>query len=164
MPVSINELDITFAMMLIVCIVIIVILLIFVFSRRRARDRDELSRPLQTANQHLLITIKDGNKMARVRKRKVHWNASNGSGVVGYKLYWAVGKEINYDSDCAEVGNVTQVILPDDIPSFPLLAGDITLGVVAVNHIGNESDMATLSVPFDFFAPDAPTGLMIETI
>ena len=38
------------------------------------------------------------------------------------------------------------------------------LGVVAVDHIGNESDMAKLSAPFDFTAPEAPTGLAVETI
>ena len=164
MTIFINELGIASTITLIICTVIIVISLICIYFRRRARNREQLSRPLETANQHILITIKEENKMARVRKRKVHWNASNGLGVVGYKLYWAVGKEVNYDSDFAEVGNVTQVILPDDIPSFPILAGDIALGVVAVNHIGNESDMAKLSAPFDFSAPDAPTGLTVETI
>jgi Tfp pilus assembly protein PilZ len=119
---------------------------------------------LETGNQHFLSTIKEGNKMARVRKRKVRWNTSNGLGVVGYKLYWAVGKEVNYDSDFAEVGNVTEVILPDDVPSFPIVAGDIELGVVAVDRIGNESDMTKMSAPFDFTAPDAPTGLTVETI
>ena len=59
--------------------------------------------------------------MARVRKRKVHWGASNSLGVVGYKLYWAMGKGVNYDSDFADLGNVTEVILPDDVPSFPIL-------------------------------------------
>ena len=102
--------------------------------------------------------------MARVRKRKVHWNASNGLGVVGYKLYWAVGNGVNYDSDFAELGKVTEVILPDDVPSFPSDTGDIELAVVAVDHIGNESDMTKLYAPFAFTAPDAPTGLAVETL
>ena len=119
---------------------------------------------LETGNQQFLFTTKEEKKMARIRKRKVRWNTSNGLGVVGYKLYWAVGKEVNYDSDFAEVGNVTEVILPDDVPSFPIVAADIELGVVAVDHIGNESDMTKLSAPFDFTAPDAPTGLTVETV
>jgi hypothetical protein len=119
---------------------------------------------LEAGNQNFFSTIKEEKKMARIRKRKVSWNTSNGLGVVGYKLYWAVGKEVNYDSDFAEVGNVTEVILPDDIPSFPIVAGDIELGIVAVDHIGNESDMTKLSAPFDFTAPDPPTGLAVETI
>ena len=102
--------------------------------------------------------------MARVRKRKVHWGASNSLGVVGYKLYWAMGKGVNYDSDFADLGNVTEVILPDDVPSFPKNAGEIELAVVAVDHIGNESDMPKLYAPFGFTAPDAPTGLVVETL
>jgi len=102
--------------------------------------------------------------LVSIRKRSVRWNASTAPSVTGYKVYWAVGGGVNYDSDFAEVGNVTKVILPDDIPSFPILAGDIELGVVAVNQIGNESDMAKLSGPFDFSAPDAPTGLTVETV
>jgi hypothetical protein len=164
MTISINELGIASTITLIICIVIIVISLICIYFRRRARNRVQPSRPLETDNQHILVTIKEERKMARVRKRKVHWNASNSLGVVGYKLYWGVGKEVNYDSDFAEVGNVTQVVLPDDIPSFPILAGDIEIGVVAVNQIGNESDIAKLSAPFDVSAPDAPTGLTVETI
>ena len=164
MTININELGIASTITLIICAVILVISLICIYFRRQARNRAQLSRPLETANQRILITIKDKNKMARVRKRKIRWNASNGSGVAGYKLYWAVGSKVNYDSDFAEVGNVTEVILPDDVPSFPIVAADIELGVVAVDHIGNESDMTKLSAPFDFTAPDAPTGLTVETV
>jgi hypothetical protein len=119
---------------------------------------------LEKVHQNFLATTKEEKKMARIRKRKIRWNSSNASGVAGYKLYWAVGKEVDYNSDFAEIGNVTEVILPDDVPSFPIVAGDIELGVVAVDHIGNESDMTKLSAPFDFTAPDAPTGLSVETI
>ena len=43
-------------------------------------------------------------------------------------------------------------------------AGDIEIAVVAVDHIGNESDMTKLYAPFGFTAPDAPTGLTLETL
>ena len=119
---------------------------------------------LEKPHENFIATTKEGMKMARIRKRKIRWNSSNASGVAGYRLYWAVGKEVNYDSDFAEIGNVTEVILPDDVPSFPTVAGDIELGVVAIDHIGNESDMTKLSASFDFTAPDAPTGLALETI
>jgi hypothetical protein len=102
--------------------------------------------------------------MAKIRKRKVRWTPSNAAGVVGYRLYWAVGEAADYDSEFADVGNVAEVILPDEVPSFPTVAGDIELGVTAVDHIGNESDMAKFSAPFDFTAPDAPIGLVVETI
>ncbi|MFO7736898.1 MAG: hypothetical protein R6V46_00350 [Desulfatiglandaceae bacterium] len=102
--------------------------------------------------------------MSKIRKRKVRWNPSNSAGVVGYRLYWAVGQAADYASEFADIGNVTEVILPDEVPSFPMVAGDIELGVTAVDHIGNESDMAKFSAPFDFTAPDAPTDLIVETI
>ena len=119
---------------------------------------------LETSHQSFLAETNKEKKMTKIRKRRIRWNASNTHGVVGYKLYWAVGKEVSYDSDSAEVGNVTEVILPDEVSSFPLDPGDIELGVVAVDHMGNESDMTKLSAPFDFSAPDAPTGLTVEII
>ncbi len=160
----INEVGMTSTITLIICTVIIAILLIGIYFRRRAKKRGRPAGPLETASQHILTKTKEEKKMARVRKRKVHWDASNGLGVVGYKLYWAMGKGVNYDSDFADLGNVTEVILPDDVPSFPIDAGDIELAVVAVDHIGNESDMTKLYAPFGFTAPDAPTGLAVETL
>ncbi len=160
----INEVGMTSTITLIICTVIIAILLIGIYFRRRAKKRGQPARPLETTNQHILIETKEEKKMAKVQKRKIHWNASNCFGVVGYKLYWAVGKGVNYDSDFADFGNVTEVILPDEVPSFPIAAGDIELAVVAVDHIGNESDMTKLYAPFGFTAPDAPTGLTVETI
>ena len=160
----INEVGMTSTITLIICTVIIAILLIGIYFRRRAKKRGRPAGPLETASEHILTKTKEEKKMARVRKRKVHWDASNGLGVVGYKLYWAVGKGVNYDSDFADLGNVTEVILPDDVPSFPIDAGDIELAVVAVDHIGNESDMTKLYAPFGFTAPDAPTGLTLETL
>ncbi len=164
MKITINELGITSAITLIICIAIIVIAVICICFRRRAKKRGQPADPLTTTNQHILIATKEAKKVAKVQKRKIHWNASNSPGVVGYKIYWAVGKGVNYDSDFAEVGSVIKVILPDEVPSFPIAAGNIELGVVAVDHIGNESDMTKLYAPFGFSAPDAPTGLTLETI
>jgi len=164
MTITINELGIASTITLIICIAIIVIAVICIYFRRRAKKREQPAGPLETTNQHILIATKEEKKMAKVQKRKIHWNASNSPGVVGYKIYWAVGKGVNYDSDFAEVGNVTEVILPNEVPSFPIAAGNIELGLVAVDHIGNESDMTKLYAPFGFTAPDAPTGLTVETI
>ncbi len=160
----INEVGMTSTITLIICTVIIAILLSGIYFRRRAKKRGRPAGPFETPSEHILAKTKEEKKMARVRKKKVHWDASNGLGVVGYKLYWAVGKGVNYDSDFADLGNVTDVILPDDVPSFPIDTGDIELAVVAVDHIGNESDMTKLYAPFGFTAPDAPTGLTLETL
>jgi hypothetical protein len=102
--------------------------------------------------------------MARIRKRKIRWNPSPAPDVAGYKLYWAVEGGVNYDCDCAELGRRTEVILPDDIPSFPLVDGEIELGITAVNEIGNESDMTTFSAPFEFSVPNPPGDLVVETV
>ncbi len=163
MIITINELG-TASTITLIIIAIIVIAVICIYFRRRAKKRGQTTGPLETTNQHILIATKEEKKMAKVQKRKIHWNASNSPGVVGYKIYWTVGKGVNYDSDFAEVGNVTEVILPDEVPSFPIAASNIELGVVAVDHIGNESDMTKLYAPFGFYAPDAPTGLTVETI
>ena len=102
--------------------------------------------------------------MAKIRKRKIRWNASASPGVTGYKVYWAVGDGVTYDSDFAEVGNVTEIILPDDIPSFPVFRGNIQLGITAVTEMGNESEMMTTSAPFEFIAPDPPIQPILEPL
>jgi hypothetical protein len=103
-------------------------------------------------------------EMAKIRKRKIRWDASFSSDIVGYKVYWAVGGEVNYDSDCVKVGMCEEIILPDGIPSFPLTQDKIEIGVTAVNEIGNESDMVKLSAPFQFSRPESPANLVMETL
>ena len=84
--------------------------------------------------------------------------------MAGYRLYWAIGGGVGYDSDFAEVGNVTEVILPDDVPAFPLFHGEMRIGVTSVSHTGNESDMRVISAFFDLTAPDAPSNLKSEDL
>lgn len=163
MTITINELSIASIVTLIFGIAIIIIAIICISFRCRAKKRKPLAGTSGAIIQPNLTANKE-KKIAPVKKRKIHWNASNSPGVVGYKIYWVVGKGVNYDSDFAEVGKVTEVILPDQVPSFPNVAGKLELGVVAVDHNGNESDMAKLYGPFSFSAPDAPTELTIETI
>ena len=102
--------------------------------------------------------------MAKVRKTQITWDAVDSPDVAGYKLYWAVGGGVDYDSESYEVGNVTNVILPDDVPSFPLVAGDIEIGVTAVNQRGNESDISVFSAPFNFTSPKAPGNIMVRDL
>ena len=93
--------------------------------------------------------------MAKIKKRKLIWEPSTSPNVIGYKLYWAEEGEVNYDSSCAMIGNVTEVVLPEQIPSFPIVKGSIQLGITAVNEMGNESDMIIVAAPFQFSAPGA---------
>jgi len=60
------------------------------------------------------------------------------------------------------VGTVTEVTLPDDIPSFPLVAGKIVLGVSAIGPSGNESEITTVTGDIDFTIPGAPRNLRVE--
>jgi len=104
--------------------------------------------------------------MAKIVKRKISWGASTATDTQGYKLYWSVGEgtTLDYTSDNVDVGNVTSVTIPDDVASFPLVDNTINIGVTAYDDVGNESDMTTISSPFDFTAPDAPTNLVVTAV
>ncbi|MBN2033014.1 MAG: hypothetical protein JW836_07035 [Deltaproteobacteria bacterium] len=102
--------------------------------------------------------------MAKIKQRRVRWEPSTSHTVIGYKLYWSQQGDIGYNSDCAFIGNVTDVILPEQVPSFPLVSGSIELGITAVNEIGNESDLVSLLVPFQFSVPDPPSSLSMEAM
>jgi hypothetical protein len=88
--------------------------------------------------------------VTRTKKTKIRWIPPACSDLSGYRLYWADKGAIGYHSEFAEVGAVTEVILPDDIAAFPLVSGDMDIGVTAVDQLGNESDMITFSACFDF--------------
>jgi hypothetical protein len=57
---------------------------------------------------------------------------------------------------------MSEVTLPDDIPSFPLVAGRIVLGVSAVSPSGNESEITTITGDIDFTTPGTPRNLRLE--
>ena len=42
--------------------------------------------------------------MAKIRRYKLSWDASDSKNVIGYMLYWAKGAEVGYDSKCLKVG------------------------------------------------------------
>ena len=102
--------------------------------------------------------------MAKIRKRKLRWIESSSPQVVGYKLYWSENGEVNYDSKCAILGNVTEVVLPDDIESFKPNGGTIEFGVTAMDELGNESDMVILIAPYQFNVPEAPEDLYLQKL
>jgi hypothetical protein len=111
---------------------------------------DELCSELKAAE--VVENVIDLNKLGveRARKVRVRWSSSPCSNVKGYRLYWSVNGGVSYDSSFAEIGNVTQVILPDDLPLFPDVKDGIELGLTVVTHTGDESDMVKLSVPPEF--------------
>jgi len=103
-------------------------------------------------------------KMGKIRKKKVRWEPSGSNDVAKYRLYWSKYGEVTYDSESAEIGTMTEVVLPDDVPSFPLVAGDMHLGISAINEAGNESDLTKLTAYFNFVVPEPPQNLEIEDL
>jgi len=102
--------------------------------------------------------------MAKMKKRKLCWDASESQQVVGYRLYWAEGGRVNYESPFASLGNVTKVVLPDDVSGFSHKGGPIEFGVTAVDELGNESDLTTFKASYQFNIPLAPEGMWIEPL
>ena len=102
--------------------------------------------------------------MAKMKKRRLSWKASNSSQVVGYKLYWSAGGGVGYHSSCVRLNNVTEIVLPDDVASFTPANGPMEFGITAIDELGNESDMATLFAPYQFSVPEAPQDLKMETM
>jgi hypothetical protein len=102
--------------------------------------------------------------MAKIRKRKLRWIKSNSPQIVGYKLYWSEKGEVNYNSKCVMLGNVTEIVLPDDVNSFKPNGGPIEFGITAIDEIGNESDIVTLKAPYQFAVPEAPTDLYLRKL
>ena len=97
--------------------------------------------------------------MAKIRKYKLTWKASDSEMVAGYKLYWSVGMEIGYDSQFIDAGNVTEMELPDEAA---LANGPVIFGLTAIDNEGNESDMITLAESFQLIVPKAPAALAMN--
>ncbi len=100
--------------------------------------------------------------MGRIKRKRIRWQPPLGSHLLRYRLYWSQEAAPTYTSDHAELGPVPQVLLPDDVPSFPLIRGEIHLGISAISESGNESDITKTVAYLDFMAPDAPLDLVVE--
>lgn len=103
----------------------------------------------------------DGGQMAKIRKCKLSWEASDSENVIGYKLYWSKAAEVSYDSKYIKVGNVTEITLPDDVT---LSEGPVMFGVTAIDKDGNESDMTAIAEPYQLHVPKAPAGLSLKPL
>jgi hypothetical protein len=97
--------------------------------------------------------------MARIRKYKLAWQASESHDVIGYKLYWSRSTDVTYESKFIKVGNVTEILLPDDVI---LSDGPVMFGVTALDRDGNESDMALIPKPYHLHVPAPPAHLSVE--
>lgn len=101
--------------------------------------------------------------MAKILNKKFQWTASNSPDVLGHNVYIKTGTVAPTYTDMKlyVVMPTAEVTLPDGFPGFPLFDGDYMVGVSAVDDWGNESDIVSIQRPFDFIAPNAPTGLKI---
>jgi hypothetical protein len=101
-------------------------------------------------------------KTGKIKRKRIRWYPSPSTEVVKYRLYWSAEGEVDYDSQYVELGNVADAILPDDIPSFPLITGTVYLGITALSQAGNESDMTKITASLDFTVPEAPHQIWVE--
>jgi hypothetical protein len=99
-------------------------------------------------------------EVGKIRKRKIRWEPA--AGAARYRLYWSTQGPVSHESDFVEIEDKTLVILPDEVFSFPRIAGEIELGITAVNAVENESDMTRVRAYVDFTTPEAPKGLTVE--
>ena len=70
--------------------------------------------------------------MPKLKPRMLQWQASPSAQVAFYKLYWSEEGAVDYDSDHAVVGNVTELLLPDGVEAFTPGNGPIEFGLTAV--------------------------------
>jgi len=132
--------------------------------KRLVQRSSGLSMPFDGGGSPSRAMEKEGKSMGRIKKRRICWEPSMSDDVVKYRLYWSEDGVVDYASKSVDVGNVTEVVIPDDIPSFPRIKGDVALGIAAVNEGGNESDMAKMTAKINFIVPDAPTNLVVEEV
>ena len=99
--------------------------------------------------------------MAKIRRYKLSWDASDSKNVIGYMLYWAKGAEVGYDSKCLKVGNVVEISLPYNVT---LSDSPVIFGITAIDKDGNESDMNKMSEPFQLHVPKAPVSLSLAPL
>jgi hypothetical protein len=93
--------------------------------------------------------IKDRKAVLKTGKKRIRWSRSPSPNVVGYRLYWSVSVEVSYDSEFVDIGDRTEIMLPDQVPPLHHARGEVALGITVLNRDGNESDMVRLSVHFD---------------
>ena len=110
-----------------------------------------------------LATHKESKSMGKVKDKKIRWEPSTSEGVK-YRLYWSIGGGVDYHSDHADLGNVTEINLPSDIPAFPLISRKVELGISAISEAGNESELTKATVQVDFTVPEAPKSLRVEDV
>jgi len=95
--------------------------------------------------------------MIRYRSRTLSWEASTSPDVEGYNVYFCPEADtLNFDSPSVNVGNITEVLIPDDIPELAGVDGVFKVMVAAYDDWGHEQSGQESIIPLDYVAPDAP--------
>jgi len=104
--------------------------------------------------------------MANLKKYIVGWGLPADPDIVNIRIRSSEAVPPTDPNDPAtyaipydEVGKVTQCELP--LPHTPLIDGDISIGVSAVDDVGNEGDISWIRFPFDLVAPSIVTNLRL---
>lgn len=107
--------------------------------------------------------------MAIVKKKRISWTPALDADIVSHRVF--VEPEGNTidptGTNYVEVGigEAQEVILPDAFPSGTFIGdGNYIVGIVAVDDVGNLSDVSVVTSPFDFIAPSAPTDIVVENV
>jgi len=118
--------------------------------------------PLEPSEERPVGVQVEIKKTGKIKRKRIRWHRSSSPEVITYRLYWSMEAEVDYDSQWVELGDVAEAILPDDLPSFPLVTGTLHLGITALSKAGNESDMTKISASLDFTVPEAPKQIWLE--
>jgi hypothetical protein len=133
-----------------------------VFRSVGPKCKELLLSPRELVEERSVGTGVGIKRIGKIKRKRIRWYRSPSTEVIKYRLYWSVRAEVDYDSGYVELGNVAQAVLPDDIPSFPLITGTLHLGITALSKAGNESDMTKISALLDFAVPEAPKQIWLE--
>ena len=83
--------------------------------------------------------------------------------VAGYKLYYVQqGQTLDYASPSIDLGlpavedDGKLSVQISELPDFQSADDTFSLGITAVDDVGNEGPMSTADIELDFSAPDAP--------
>jgi hypothetical protein len=104
--------------------------------------------------------MKDRNTVSKTRKKRIRWARPRSLNVAGYRLYWSVSGEVSYDSEFVDIGDRTEAMLPEQVPSLHHVHGEVAFGITALTHGGNESNMVRFNVHFDSPDQRVPGGLL----
>ena len=118
----------------------------------------------ETHQEQSMQVYKEVKKVGKVKRKRVSWVLASSPDVRTYRLYWSKDGEVNYDSNYIDIGHVSELILPDDLPSFHYKTGRRWLGVSAITHAGNESNIGRFTLDFNFEVPDTPQNLTVEDL